>query len=61
MNPHAVQLAVEKGLDMESRDQAGATPLMDAAGVGDVASVKALLEKGANVNAVSAGPDGLPP
>jgi len=61
MNPHAVQLALEKGLDMESRDPAGATSLMDAAGVGDLASVKALLAKGANVNAVSAGPDGLPP
>src|SRR5581483_5955016 len=54
MNPYAVQLALAKGLDVNSPDPVGGTPVMSAAGNGDVASVKLLLEKGANVNIVSA-------
>ncbi len=55
MNPYSVQLALAKGLDVNSPDAARDTPLTNAAANGDLASVKLLLEKGANVNAVSAG------
>jgi ankyrin repeat protein len=54
MNAREVRLALAKGLAVDSPDAFGGTPLVNAAGNGDVASVKALLEKGANVNAVSA-------
>jgi ankyrin repeat protein len=54
-NPHQVRIAVERGLDVNAKDVSlGFTPLMNAAGNGDLESVKILLAHGANVNAVSA-------
>ena len=48
-----VRLFLDAGLDPNSADIAGSTPLMNAAGRGNLAAVKALLAKGAKVNAVS--------
>jgi ankyrin repeat protein len=46
--------------DVNAADLAGMTPLMNAAGHGDLAAVKLLLAGGANVNAVSAPPGTVP-
>jgi ankyrin repeat protein len=50
----SVNLFVDAGLDVNSKDAADQTPLMNAAGRGNTAMVKWLLAKGADVNAVSA-------
>src|SRR5439155_2471114 len=52
-NPRQVALALDRGASVDTRDAGGFTPLMNAAANGDLKSVKLLLSKGANVNAVS--------
>ncbi|HEX5887734.1 MAG TPA: ankyrin repeat domain-containing protein [Pyrinomonadaceae bacterium] len=47
-----VKLLAAKGADLEAKDQEGRTALMKAASRGDVGVVGALVENGANVNAV---------
>jgi len=49
--PALVQTLLEKGGDVNARDQSGATPLMIAADQGNLDIVRLLLEKGADVNA----------
>jgi ankyrin repeat protein len=44
-----VELLLEKGADVESKDRLGRTPLLCAAINGHEAVVKLLLEKGANL------------
>jgi ankyrin repeat protein len=46
--------------DVNAADLAGMTPLMNAAAHGNVAAVKLMLARGANVNAVSAPPGTVP-
>jgi ankyrin repeat protein len=50
-----VKLLVEKGTDIESKDNNGQTPLSRAAGSGHEAIVKLLLERGADVESGSGG------
>lgn len=47
-----VKLLLAKGADLEAKDREGKTALMKAAARGDVGVVGALIESGANVNAV---------
>jgi ankyrin repeat protein len=54
-NSRQVRIAVDQGLNVNANDASlGFTPLMNAAGNGDLESVKFLLAKGAHVNDVSA-------
>jgi ankyrin repeat protein len=54
-NSRQVRTAVDQGLNVNAKDASlGFTPLMNAAGNGDLESVKFLLTKGARVNDVSA-------
>jgi ankyrin repeat protein len=54
-NSRQVRLAVDAGLDVNAKDESlGFTPLMNAAGNGDLDSVKLLLAKGAHASDVSA-------
>jgi ankyrin repeat protein len=54
-NSRQVRIAVSNGLDVNAKDASlGFTPLMNAAGNGDLESVKLLIAKGARVNDVSA-------
>jgi ankyrin repeat protein len=54
-NARQVRLALDAGLDVNAKDESlGFTPLMNAAGNGDLDSVKLLLAEGARVNDVSA-------
>ena len=48
-----IRMFVDARLDVNAADFAGFTPLMNAAGHGNLTAVKMLLAKGANVNAVS--------
>ncbi|KAK5635619.1 hypothetical protein RRF57_011331 [Xylaria bambusicola] len=48
-----VQLLVEKGADIESKDSIGRTPLLWAAEEGHQEIVQLLVEKGADVNSKS--------
>ena len=50
----SIRLLVEKGLNVNAADPAGRTPLMFAAGHGNLKAVEYLLTHGADVNAVSA-------
>jgi ankyrin repeat protein len=43
-------LLLESGVDVNARDEAGFTPLHDAALAGNTAAVRTLLDHGANVN-----------
>jgi ankyrin repeat protein len=47
----AVTLLIEKGADMNARDEEGSTPLADASSLGQLANVKALVAKGADIEA----------
>src|SRR5580692_6926102 len=54
-NSRQVRLALDAGLDVNAKDESlGFTPLMNAAGNGDLDSVKLLLANGAHANDVSA-------
>lgn len=56
-----IRIMIDAGVDVNAADLPGITPLMMAAGWnGNVAAVKMLLAKGANVNAVSRPVMGLP-
>lgn len=46
-----VKLLISHGADIHQRNFRGATPLMGAAGAGDIAVVRYLIERGADVNA----------
>ncbi len=46
-----VTFLVQQGIDIESRDSAGDTPLIEAAYYGQLAVVKYLIKQGANINA----------
>src|SRR5688500_11310646 len=48
-----LQSALEKGASPRARDAAGNTPLMLAAAYGDSASLRLLLDRGADVNAAN--------
>jgi ankyrin repeat protein len=50
-NQESVRLLLAQGADVKARDDAGITPLMNAALAGDLASVRAMVDKGADVNA----------
>jgi ankyrin repeat protein len=50
----SVKALVEKGAPIDGRDNLGRTPLMLAAGNGNLKAIEFLLAKGADVNAVSA-------
>ncbi len=50
----SIRLLVEKGVNVNAADPAGRTPLMFAAGNGNLRAVEYLLTHGADVNAVSA-------
>ena len=45
-----VKFLIEKGADISAKDNAGSTPLMAASEANDTASVKLLVQKGADVN-----------
>jgi ankyrin repeat protein len=49
----SVYIFIDAGLDVNSKDIAGQTPLMNAAGRGNLAMTKLLLSKGADVKVVS--------
>jgi ankyrin repeat protein len=51
-NPQAVALLVARGADVTVRTKRGETALANAANRGDLATVKLLLDKGADVNSV---------
>jgi ankyrin repeat protein len=50
----SVRLLIEKGADVNAKNLIGDTPLMNAAGHGNLEVMKILLAKGADVNAVDA-------
>ena len=50
----SVRLLIEKGADVNAKNLIGDTPLMNAAGHGNLEVMKMLLAKGADVNAVDA-------
>jgi ankyrin repeat protein len=50
--PRAVALLVALGVDVNARNKRGDSALANAANVGDIESVKLLLDKGADVNSV---------
>jgi ankyrin repeat protein len=56
----ALRQLLDAGGDVNGADLAGSTPLMYAAGNGNLAAVKLLLARGANINAVSAAPGTIP-
>jgi len=59
-NPRTVQMMLDAGYDIETRDVLGKTPLMVAAQDGRLETVNLLLENGANVNAKSFAPKDIP-
>ena len=50
----SIRILIEKGATLDGTDNRGLTPLMHAAGNGNLKAVELLLAKGADVNAVSA-------
>jgi ankyrin repeat protein len=50
----SIRILIERGAAVNEKDEAGRTPLMFAAGNGNLKAVELLLAKGADVNAVSA-------
>ncbi len=53
-NRQEVRQLLAHGVDVDTRDRLGGTPLLDAAWTGDLAMVELLLAKGADVNATHA-------
>ena len=49
----SLRMLLDKGAAVEAKDEAGRTPLMWAAGNGNLKAVELLLARGADVNAVS--------